>query len=105
MVETVNRYPLPILLSSLLISLPFTLSLILVQYIIARALSIDLPLAVFALFVPIIAILNLLPLSFNGLGVREGVYQFLFVPIGVSDGRCNRHVTGFLLSCDSGQVL
>ena len=84
LVETVNRYPLPILLNSLLISLPFTLSLVAVQYFVARALSIDLPLAVFALFVPIIAILNLLPLSFNGLGVREGVYQFLFVPIGVS---------------------
>lgn len=84
LVDTVNRYPLPILLNSLLISLPFTLSLIVVQYFVARALSIDLPLAVFALFVPIIATLNLLPLSFNGLGVREGVYQFLFVPIGVS---------------------
>jgi uncharacterized membrane protein YbhN (UPF0104 family) len=60
------------------------LSLIIVQFFIARALSVDLPLAVFGLFVPIIAILNLLPLSFNGLGVREGVYQFLFVPIGVS---------------------
>ena len=84
LVETVNRYPLPILFNSLLISLPFTLSLVVVQYFIARALSVDLPLAVFALFVPIIAILNLLPLSFNGLGVREGIYQFLFVPIGVS---------------------
>ena len=54
-----------------------------VQYIIARALSINLSLSVFSLFVPIIAIVNLLPLSFNGLGVREGVYQFLFVPLGV----------------------
>lgn len=83
LVDTVHRYPLPILLNSLLISLPFTLSLIVVQYFIARALSVELPLGVFALFVPIIAVLNLLPLSFNGLGVREGVYQFLFVPIGV----------------------
>lgn len=84
LVDTINRYPLPVLLNSLLISLPFTLSLVIVQYFIARALAVDLPLAVFALFVPIISILNLLPLSFNGLGVREGVYQFLFVPIGVA---------------------
>jgi uncharacterized protein (TIRG00374 family) len=84
LLATVNRYPLPILLRSLLTSLPFTLSLIIVQFFIAQALSVDLPLAVFGLFVPIISILNLLPLSFNGLGVREGVYQFLFVPIGVS---------------------
>jgi hypothetical protein len=84
LIETINRYPMPVLQQTLLISLPFTLSLVLVQYFIARALSVDLPLAVFALFVPIISILNLLPLSFNGLGVREGVYQFLFVPIGVT---------------------
>ena len=37
------------------------------------------------LFVPVIAIINLLPISFNGLGMREGVYQFLFVPVGVAD--------------------
>jgi hypothetical protein len=84
LVDTVNRYPLPVLRDSLLISLPFTLILIVTQYFIARALSVDVPLPVFALFVPIISILNLLPLSFNGLGVREGVYQFLFVPIGVA---------------------
>ncbi|MCP4426032.1 MAG: flippase-like domain-containing protein [Chloroflexi bacterium] len=85
LVETVNRYPLRALFRSLLTSLPFTLSLIVLQYSIARALSVDLSIFTFALFVPIISIINLLPLSFNGLGVREGVYQFLFVPIGVSD--------------------
>ena len=81
--ETVRRYPLPILLQSLAISLPFTISLVFIQFSIARALSVELPLSVFFLFVPIIAIVNLLPFTFNGLGVREGAYQFLFVPIGV----------------------
>ena len=85
LVETVNRYPMRALRRSLLISIPFTLSLILLQYSIARALSVDLSIFTFALFVPIISIINLLPLSFNGLGVREGVYQFLFVPIGVAN--------------------
>lgn len=84
LVRTVRRYPLHILIQSLLISLPFTFSLIIVQYSIARALGVNLPISVFSLFVPIIAILNLLPISFNGLGVREGVYKFLFIPIGVS---------------------
>ncbi len=37
-----------------------------------------------ALFVPIIAIINLLPITFNGLGLREGIYTFLFVPVGLS---------------------
>lgn len=82
--DTVRRYPVPVLLQSLSISLPFTFSLILVQYSIARALNVTVPLAVFGLFVPIIAIVNLLPISFNGLGVREGMYLFLFGAIGVS---------------------
>jgi uncharacterized protein (TIRG00374 family) len=84
LVETVHRYPWPTLLQSLLITFPFTLSLIFIQYSIARALLVRLPLSVFSLFVPIISLINLLPISFNGLGVREGMYQFLFVPLGVS---------------------
>ena len=80
---TVRRYPFPALFRSLLTSLPFTFNLILIQFSIARALSVELPLAVFALFVPLIALMNLLPISFNGLGVREGVYIFLFTPLGV----------------------
>ena len=85
LVETVNRYPLPALLKSLFISLPFTINLILIQYFISQALSLDLPITLFSLFVPLIAIINLLPISFNGLGTREGVYLLLFVPVGVNE--------------------
>jgi uncharacterized protein (TIRG00374 family) len=85
LMQTVRRYPLATLLKALLVSLPFTLILVAIQFCIARALSVDVPFYVFPLFVPVIAIINLLPISFNGLGMREGVYQFLFVPIGVAD--------------------
>lgn len=83
LVNTVHRYPMPVLAYSLVITLPFTISLVLIQYFIAIALGVDLPLSVFFLFVPIIAILNLMPIAFNGLGMREGVYTLLFVPVGV----------------------
>ena len=83
LVETIRRYPLLTLLKSLLTSIPFTLSLVVIQYSIARALSVDVPFYLFPLFVPLISIINLLPISFNGLGMREGIYQFLFVPVGV----------------------
>lgn len=83
LVNTIHRYPLRALITSLLISIPFTLSLVLVQMAIARAFGVQLPFAVFALFVPLIALINLLPIAFNGLGLREGAYAFLFVPIGV----------------------
>lgn len=83
LVGTVRRYPLPALLLSLLISIPFTLSLILLQYCIARAFGVVLPLSVFGLFVPLLALINALPITFNGLGVREGAYVFLFGAVGV----------------------
>jgi len=83
LVNTIHRYPMRALVSALLISLPFTLNLVLVQVTIADALNVHLPFGVFALFVPIIAIINLLPITFNGLGLREGIYTFLFVPVGV----------------------
>ena len=82
--DTVKRYPMPVLMRALIISVPFTLNLVIIQYLIARALDVDVPLAVFPLYVPISALINLLPFTFNGLGLREGAYLFLFVPIGVS---------------------
>lgn len=83
-VHTIRRYPPGALISALSVSIPFTIGLVAIQYAIARALSVQVPFYVFPLFVPIIAIINVLPISFNGLGMREGVYQFLFVPVGVS---------------------
>lgn len=83
LVGTVQQYPLSTLAKALLISIPFTLMLVLTQYSIARALAVELSFYLLFLFVPIISIINLLPLSFNGLGMREGVYQLLFVPVGV----------------------
>lgn len=83
LVDTVKRYPFPALVKSLLISLPFTINLVFIQYCLARAFDAQVPLAAFFLFVPLIALINTLPITFNGLGVREGAFLFLFVPIGV----------------------
>jgi uncharacterized membrane protein YbhN (UPF0104 family) len=81
--DTVRRYPMSELWRALLISIPFTISLIFVQYAVARALHVDVGWPLFALFVPIIALVNLLPIAFNGLGTREGIYLLLFVPAGI----------------------
>lgn len=82
-INTIHRYPVRALATALLISIPFTINLVLVQITIAWALGVHLPFRIFALFVPLIAIINLLPITFNGLGLREGIYTFLFVPVGV----------------------
>jgi len=82
--EALTGYTLSDILKTTLVSLPFTAMLILTQLCIARALNVNLALKYFLLFVPLIALANVLPISFNGLGVREGTYQLLFVPVGVS---------------------
>ena len=82
--DALRSYPPSTLVKALLVSLPFTLGLIATQYSIARALAVDVPFRLFPLFVPIIGIVNVLPISFNGLGVRENVYDFLFSRAGVS---------------------
>ena len=77
-------YTLGDVLKSALVSLPFTAMLILTQVLIACTVGVGLALKYFVLFVPLIALANMLPISFNELGVREGTYQLSFVPVGVS---------------------
>ncbi len=62
----------------------FNVLLIAVNFLVARALGQNIPLGYFFLFVPIISTLLLLPISLNGLGVREGAYVLLFASAGVS---------------------
>ena len=55
-----------------------------VYYFLARALGLSIPLVYFFLFVPIITAVSLIPITFSGLGVREGMALILFSRIGVS---------------------
>ena len=66
----------------LLISLAFNLIQIGWNVAIARGLGLQLPLVVFLIFVPLTAVVLLLP-AFGGLGVRELTYIGLFGSVGV----------------------
>jgi glycosyltransferase 2 family protein len=68
---------------AMLIGFFFNLLLIAVNYLVARALGQNIALGYFFLFIPIISTLLLLPISLNGLGVREGAYVLLFASAGV----------------------
>jgi uncharacterized protein (TIRG00374 family) len=57
---------------------------VLVHALVARALGIAIPLLYFFLFVPLLAVIVSLPISFNGIGVREGAGVVLFGLVGVS---------------------
>jgi uncharacterized protein (TIRG00374 family) len=58
---------------------------ILAGYSLALAINLKLPLIYFFMILPMIWILIMVPLSINGLGVREGAFVFFFTRVGVSD--------------------
>lgn len=57
---------------------------ILTWYVMSLALGLQVPLFYFFVFVPIIGVLKAIPISVNGLGIREGLAVFLFGLVGVS---------------------
>jgi uncharacterized protein (TIRG00374 family) len=85
--EALCTYDLKALEMGLLVSVPFTLTSILDNYLVGLALNVDLTIGYYAIYTPIISIVGLLPLSFNGLGVREYAYQILFGLVGVPAGQ------------------
>jgi uncharacterized protein (TIRG00374 family) len=59
------------------------LSRVAVHVLVAQALGLRIPIAYFLLFVPLLAVIVSLPISFNGIGVREGAGMILFGLVGV----------------------
>jgi len=75
---------LPLLLSVTSISLIFHFIQIGMHVVIAAELGAELSLAYLIATVPIVNIASALPISVNGLGIREALYIFLFMPMGVN---------------------
>jgi hypothetical protein len=71
------------LVAAFLLSVIFQAVVIGVVFLNARALHFDLPLTAVTLFVPLISLGGMMPVSVNGLGVREALYILLFGRIGV----------------------
>jgi glycosyltransferase 2 family protein len=57
---------------------------VLLVWLIGRALRADVPLSYYFVFVPMVSLLTLLPISVNGMGVREGGVALFLTPLGVS---------------------
>lgn len=64
------------------ISLVTQLNDCLMVFLVARAVHLDAPFYYFCIFVPVTALAALLPISFNGIGLREMVYIVLLDTIG-----------------------
>jgi uncharacterized membrane protein YbhN (UPF0104 family) len=86
-----------------LVSLVFHLSQVGLQFVLAQAVGVAIPLAYCLVFHPLMAALTALPISVGGLGIREGGYLFFFSRVGASDvGAVAVGVTWWLVSLVGG---
>lgn len=74
------------LIPALILSLVLQATLVVCQYLLARGLGLMIPLPTFMLCVPIANVFASLPITLNGLGVREAAYLVLFGYAGVARG-------------------
>jgi glycosyltransferase 2 family protein len=66
------------------------------QVLLAWALGLKVPASFFFIFVPVVNIAGMLPISFSGIGIREGGYWFFLAMVGV--GRATAVALGLLSS-------
>ncbi len=65
----------------------YQLSTVVAVYLSTRALGLHLPVAALLAFTPVVAMAQVLPISLNGLGVREGAFVLFLGPLGVGAGQ------------------
>lgn len=82
------------LVPAIILSLLLQASLVISQYLLALGLGLAIPFSLFVLCVPVANVFAALPLTLNGLGVREGAYAVLFGMAGV--GRADAVALGLL---------
>ena len=73
-----------VMIKAVLTSLAFWIITVMNVWVIAISLNLNAPLHYFFIAVPLIAILIMLPISIQGLGVREVAYVYFFTQVGVS---------------------
>ena len=59
------------------------INVILHYYLVGKALHIDIPLIDYFIFIPIVLIILTIPVTINGLGLREALYMTIFAAYGI----------------------
>jgi uncharacterized protein (TIRG00374 family) len=92
------------LLQALGLSLVLQSLVIIIFYLISRSLNLTVPLRYFFLFVPLISVVSMLPISVAGLGIREGSSVYFFAKAGLdSAGAISLSLLWFAVTaCCSG---
>jgi glycosyltransferase 2 family protein len=85
--QIMGRHPM-LLLGSLLISFFNQLLVIAATWIMALGLSLNVPPYYFLIFVPVITLISMIPVSLNGMGLRELAFKSLFGSVGVPPASC-----------------
>jgi uncharacterized protein (TIRG00374 family) len=77
-----------VLLASLAISFFNQLLVIAVTWIMALGLRLEISITYFLIFVPVITLISMIPISLNGMGLREYAFMSLFGAVGVLHASC-----------------
>jgi uncharacterized protein (TIRG00374 family) len=71
------------LLAASAVSFFFHLVQIAAQWVVSRAVGIEVPLSYIAVFHPLVSAIASIPISFSGIGLREGGYLYFLTKLGV----------------------
>ena len=71
------------MIQAMVLSLSIVMVSVFTFYLLSISLHLSVPFGYFVLFLPIITIVSMIPITLGGLGVREGIGVFLFSTIGV----------------------
>jgi glycosyltransferase 2 family protein len=82
-VTLAKTFPVPLAITTLLLSTAFQASEIFIFYYFGSLLQIDVPISFYLFVAPIVYLSTFLPISLGGVGVREGVLVWFFAMIGV----------------------
>ncbi|MBT9316375.1 lysylphosphatidylglycerol synthase transmembrane domain-containing protein [Leptothoe spongobia] len=98
------------LVSSMGLSFILQLGIVIYHFLIAQQLAISISFLALVVFIPIVVVITLLPISLGGLGLKEGLWIYLFSRVGLSSEEAlllSLTVTllGWLLSIPGGIIL
>lgn len=83
--------------------------IIAINYFIAKGLSIPIPIFALIAYIPIITVISLIPITINGLGLREAAYVYFFTSLNIIEGQSMSlslvfFITSVIASCLGGIV-
>ncbi|MBI3811319.1 MAG: flippase-like domain-containing protein [Nitrospirae bacterium] len=90
---------------SLAASFFIQLSLVFINMFTGYAVGIDIPWGFYFVFTPLVAVSGMIPISLNGLGVREGAYVYFLVQVGVTASQALVFAIVWLILITSTSIL